>query len=155
MRSFAERIAARLDIDGHFNILVGLVEHRHDAINREARKLGLPDARKVRHRKAGELMGATNCQLCSSRIPMIWADRIALSCSTSGLAKPRSRNTLPLPRISFIVGHFSASFRARPKTGATSGGEPPLLVLVGRLDKFRPDAAGLAIGLAEKLREGP
>jgi hypothetical protein len=38
------RLPAWLNADSHFNVLVELVEHRHEPINSEAGKLGLPDA---------------------------------------------------------------------------------------------------------------
>jgi hypothetical protein len=38
---------ARLHRDGHFNVLIKLFQHGHEAINRKSRQLGLSDARKV------------------------------------------------------------------------------------------------------------
>src|SRR5271157_3387199 len=54
---------ARLNANRHFNVLVEPVQHRHEAINGEAGKLRLSNARKIRRRKACEFMSATNGQL--------------------------------------------------------------------------------------------
>jgi hypothetical protein len=53
---------ARLNADCRLNVLVEPVEHRHKAIDGEAGKLRLPNARKIRRRKACEFMSAANGQ---------------------------------------------------------------------------------------------
>lgn len=114
-----------MDIDADLDTLIELVEHRYEAVDREAGKPCLPHARKIRCGQARQFMRTANADalLVEHGNDLRSTDRLQLL--RFGIEVAEVRNTLPLPctsskSSSFIEGPRQ-TFQFSPRAiGSTS-----------------------------------